>query len=85
MSVAVRYPRVADDGLEPDDGELAVVRLGRELQVVHANEPDSVPQQSRHFQGEIAEVTFGQLFPRLLRGQRRQQGSKVLAVEVQPG
>ena len=35
--------------LEPHDGKLAAVRLGRELEVVHANEPDSVPQQGRHF------------------------------------
>jgi hypothetical protein len=53
--------------------------------MVHEDKYHSVPQQGGHFQTEARAVTFGQLLPRLLGRERRQQGGQVPSLEVQPG
>lgn len=70
---------------ESHDGEFIAFRLSGQLEVVHANEHNIVPEQGRHLQTEAGQISTGQLFPRLLWRQRCQQGCQVPALEVQPG
>lgn len=71
-------------GIEPDDGEPALIRLGGKLQMVYADQYHPVPEQGRHLQAEAFPVAAGQLLPRLLRRQRCQQGRQIPTLEVQP-
>lgn len=71
--------------LEPDDGKPTFVRFRGQFEVVYADEYHLVSQQSGHLQTEVGQITTRQLFPRLLRRQRRQQGCQIPIMEVQPG
>jgi hypothetical protein len=67
---------------EPDDGELVVVRLSRQLEVVHEDEYHSLLEQGGHLQAEAAQVTAGELLSGLLWRERREQGGQIPAVAV---
>lgn len=59
----------SDAFLEPNDGKSGTVRFGGKLQMVHAYQYYSLPEQGRLVQGKARSITAGQLFPRLLRRQ----------------
>jgi guanine nucleotide-binding protein G(i) subunit alpha len=60
---------------EPHDGKFVALRFSCQLSMVHANQYNSVPQQGGCFQAKARPVTARKLLPRLLRRQRREQGS----------
>ena len=68
---------------EPDDGESGVIRLGGQQPVVCAHEHNPLPEQGRLVQSEACSKSALKLLPRLLGGERCQQGGKVSAVEIQ--
>lgn len=75
--------RVGTDMMtEPYDGKPAPFRLGSELEVVHAHQHHPLSKQGRYIQSQTTEIPVGELLPRLFRGKRRQQGSKIPIVEV---
>lgn len=53
----------SDAFLESNDGKFGALRLGGQLQVVHAHKHHSLPEQSRFVQGEAWSVTSRQLLP----------------------
>ena len=70
--------------VEPDDGESRLVRLGSELKMVHEDQHYFIFKQGRSFQAEARPLSIRELFPRLLRWQRRQSGSEIPVMAVQP-
>jgi guanine nucleotide-binding protein G(i) subunit alpha len=80
-----RSPSQSLTGSESNDGESGFIRLGGQLEMVHANEHHSLPQQGRSIQGEARSITTGQLLSRLLRWQRCQPCGQISPLAVQPG
>jgi len=68
--------------LEPDDGELGLVRLCSKQPVVHADKYHPVSEQGRFIQGQASAVTTRKLLSRLFRRQRRKPRRQISALEI---